>query len=133
MTSVSVLKEFFIPEHRQIIDMQVAKIPNYLYPSPGTTVESMKQKLRLDDFLDVEHHSRSKLLLQENFSGSTPRRRFQSLLVKGPCIYNGEDGKDGVGKGIVRCYHYPAKETKPNCNRCRPMRNVDYASVLTIW
>jgi hypothetical protein len=53
--------------------------------------------------------------------------------VKGLCIYDGDDGKDGVGKGVVRCYRYPAKETKLNCNRCRPMRNFDYAFVLTIW
>ena len=94
---------------------------------------SMKEKLRTDDFLDVEHHTRSNKLLQDHFDGVTPRRRFESLLVSGPHVYNGENGKVGIGKGVIRCYRYPSHQTRPNCNRCRPMRNLDYAFVLTIW
>ena len=54
--SVSVLKSFPSKEHEDVVEMQVKCVPSHLYPAKGETEETMLDRFRSDDFLDVEFH-----------------------------------------------------------------------------
>ena len=127
------LKSFPSKEHEDVVEMQVKCVPSHLYPAKGETEETMLDRFRSDDFLDVEFHSRSGKLILNDLGVHTPRRRFETVVISGPEIYNGGDGSDGVGEGVFRGFVYPAIEKPPDCNRARPMRIQGMAFMLTIW
>jgi hypothetical protein len=107
-----------------IVEMQVACVPGHLYPAGGGTEETTLERFRSDDVLDVEFHSRSGKLILNDRGVHTPRRRFETVVVSGPEIYNGGDGADGVGEGVFRGFCISINEKTTKLQPCKVNENA---------
>jgi hypothetical protein len=139
-----VIRPSFDDQCNLIIQATIRSIPKILLPVESDTRKTLLKKISSCNYIDLEFRSRDRNILHLAPDSTCPRRRNMGMCTKlpftleknvQPTVNGGDDTctKEGIGKSVAEIYSYSSHVMPLDCWRCRPLKNLDYAFMLTIW
>ena len=114
-------------------------LPMNLFPEKGETDETMMNKMKKTPFLDVTYNifqNKNPKPLNETVTSMQPARRTCGVVTKRAHIFVSDlppGEEEGNGDYVVSMYGYLNCASPTNLNTSLPMKNVEYAMLLSIW
>jgi hypothetical protein len=115
-----------------------AKVPKELIPEKGETKATMIDKIAGSYWLDVIFNKFNNISgsLNEWEGSMQPVRRTLGVVKRRAHIYRSDlapGEEEGDGRHVISLYCYPNTECPTNKWMCRPLTNMDYAQMITVW